>query len=188
MIPGGLTPLLQPLDTNINSMFKGLLEQEIHGFVSCWEENNQGKWVVKEKRIMVTQVVASCCQRLQGDKRDIVIESFTDTGISISPDGSEDNLIHIKDIDRATIDWNDWENARDITIKLEEEYEEVPADLGHHFGFELGGESLIAAGHYMLMKNEDLRNLCKARKLKMGGNKGELQERLKANDLAQNTV
>jgi hypothetical protein len=99
MIPGGLTCLLQPLDTAVNSMFKKLLQDAIDEYITTWEREHLGQaWAVKDKRIMMTHVVADVWRRVCDEKKEIVVKSFIDTGIAIRPDGSQDHLINIKGI------------------------------------------------------------------------------------------
>jgi hypothetical protein len=129
MIPGGLTCLVQPLDTAVNSMYKKLLQDRIDQYVTDWEKRRgEDNWTVKDKRIMLTHVVAEAWVTVYTDKKPIQIRSFLNNGISINPDGSENHLIKIKGIDNKDIVWDGWEEAVDVTIKMGD-HEELPPDL-----------------------------------------------------------
>ncbi|OIW26844.1 hypothetical protein CONLIGDRAFT_646981 [Coniochaeta ligniaria NRRL 30616] len=116
MIPGGMTSLLQPLDTHINAVFKRWLREAVDDYVAAREQEQPYEaWSVSDKRVMTTHVVATAFQRLQADPARI-IKSFKDCGISVAADGSEDHLIKIKDIPTDKIDLTGWEQAEDVTI------------------------------------------------------------------------
>ena len=60
IIPGGCTGLLQPLDTAVNKPFKEYLREETDTYQDERAATEDiGKWRVREKRIMTTQVVWS---------------------------------------------------------------------------------------------------------------------------------
>jgi hypothetical protein len=180
MIPGGLTCLLQPLDTAVNSMFKKLLQDAIDEYITTWEREHLGQaWAVKDKRIMMTHVVADVWRRVCDEKKDIVVKSFIDTGIAIRPDGSQDHLINIKGISNSSLVWDGWEEAVDITVKTED-YEEVPAVLDDLVAFLTATEDVAGPSQYGLLSKDELVRLCRHHCLKVSGNKASLIERLRA--------
>lgn len=180
MIPGGLTCLLQPLDTAVNSMFKKLLQDAIDEYITTWErEHPEQAWAVKDKRIMMTHVVAKVWCRVCVEKKEIVVKSFMDTGIAIRPDGSQDHLINIKGIPNSSLIWDGWEEAVDITVKTED-YEEVPAVLDDLVAFLTATEDVVGPSQYGLLSKDELVRLCRHYGLKVSGNKASLIERLRA--------
>ena len=92
-------------------------------------------------------------------KKDIITKSFRDNGISILLDGSEDELIYIKEISNNTINWNDWENAIDITIGSND-FEAIPNFKDDGMAFEVWIEDLIRFS-YELFKVEKLKDFYK---------------------------
>ncbi|KAK5018205.1 hypothetical protein LTR60_001599, partial [Cryomyces antarcticus] len=98
MIPAGCTSLLQPLDTAINKPFKEWLREETDLYVEHYPIEEVENWTVSKRRITTTHVVAAAAQRLR-QHAPLVKKAFVECGISIAPDGSEDHLIKIKDID-----------------------------------------------------------------------------------------
>ncbi|KAI8648651.1 DDE-1 domain-containing protein [Fusarium keratoplasticum] len=107
MIPPGCTSLLQPLDVSINKPFKQWLQQ----FADEWiaERDNDPvrsskPWTATEKRAMTTHIVAKAWEQLQ-ERPEMVEKEFYSCGIGLRPDGSEENLISIKDIRKEEIDF-----------------------------------------------------------------------------------
>ncbi|KAK3897077.1 hypothetical protein C8A05DRAFT_20084, partial [Staphylotrichum tortipilum] len=178
MIPRGLTCLLQPLDTAVNSIFKKLLRDTIDEYITTWEKEHPGQaWAVRDKRIMTTHVVAKVWQRVCVEKLEIV-KSFIDTGIAIRPDGPQD-LINIKGIPNSSLIWDGWEEAVDVTIKMED-HKEIPTVLDDLVGFHSATEDVSGPGQYSLLAKGELVILCRHCGLKVSGNKASLIERLRA--------
>jgi hypothetical protein len=176
MIPGGLTCLLQPLDTAVNSMFKKLLQDAVDQYISNWEKEHQGQaWAVKDKRIMMTNVVAKVWHTVCTEKQDLIVKSFIDTGIAIRPDGSQNHLVNIKGIPNSSLVWDGWEEAVDIKIKMED-HEELPAVLDDLLAFQTATEDMVGLSRYGLMPKDELVRLCKYYGLKVSGNKASLVE------------
>lgn len=84
---------------------------------------------------------------MRGEKKEIVLKSFIDTGIAIRPDESQDHLINIKDIPKSSLIWDGWEEAVNITIKTED-YEEVPAVLDDLVAFLTATEDVVGPSQY----------------------------------------
>ncbi|KAA8908331.1 hypothetical protein FN846DRAFT_1021020 [Sphaerosporella brunnea] len=53
---------------------------------------------VRECRILMTHCVAYTWERLHSEHSNLIYKSFQQTGISLNPDGSEDHLLHAKDL------------------------------------------------------------------------------------------
>ncbi len=181
MIPGGMTSLLQPLDTHINRPFKQWLREAVEEETAKWELQNPGReWSVSDKRVLTTHAVAAAFQRLQ-DHSATIQKSFKDLGISIAADGSEDHLINIKGVDTAQIELQGWEQAEDVT--LSSAADEAEADLD-------GLEEYITAQEeaglgWKKLKNDDLRDICAGRGLRKGGKKEDLARRLHRAELIE---
>ena len=80
----GLTNVLQPLDTHVNKPFKANLRTEYH------------KWLLKNKEETITDfdildfIFNTWYKVEQINKKNIIKNSFRDTGITLNTDGSED--------------------------------------------------------------------------------------------------
>lgn len=124
LIPAGMTSLLQPCDTAVNSPLKQWLQEFTDEYVVEWEVKNPGKkWTVSDRRIMTTWTVAKAINCL-AEKKELVQRAFIQTGISIRPDGSQNSQIRIKGIANTELDWNGWETTG-ITI-VAESHQELP--------------------------------------------------------------
>ena len=84
LISPGLTNVLQPLDTHVNKPFKANLRTEYH------------KWLLKNKEETITDfdildfIFNTWYKVEQINKKNIIKNSFRDTGITLNTDGSED--------------------------------------------------------------------------------------------------
>jgi hypothetical protein len=178
MIPGGMTSLLQPLDTHVNAVFKRWLREAVDEYVTERErEHPYEAWSVSDKRVMTTHVVATAFRRLQSDPGRI-IKAFKDCGISIAPDGSEDHLIKIKNIAPDKIEFSGWDQAEDVTLAGAAAESEEGLD---------GLDEYIAAQEeaglgWAREKNSNLVDLLKEQRLKHTGKKAEMARRLHASD------
>ena len=119
VIPGGLTPIVQPLDTHINVALKKFLFEEADLYI---DEINHGNgdiegWDPSKKRIMITHIVDRAVRRLE-QIDGLIVKSFVDTGISIAPNGSEDHLIRIKGHKSSDFDFSGWQNASNNEDRL----------------------------------------------------------------------
>lgn len=112
VIPGGLTPIVQPLDTHINVALKKFLFEEADLYIDEKTNGNGDieKWDPSKKRIMITHIVDQAVRRLE-QIDGLIAKSFVDTGISIAPNGSEDHLIHIKGHKSSDFDFSGWQDA-----------------------------------------------------------------------------
>lgn len=155
LIPGGLTGLLQPLDTHCNKVLKNFLQEHADEYEEKFEKNASfsGKWSVSDKRVMTTHVTASALDRLYTTRKDMIKKSFIDTGIAIAPDGSQDHLINIKMMAPEQIDFTGWQEATNKEAYLTEELIEDPL-LRELYDF------------YEERTVRELRELCKVRALK----------------------
>lgn len=111
LIPAGCTSILQPLDVAINKPFKEKLRDELERHITEWEETERAVDTTSARRVLLTKIVGIAWRWLCNEKMDMVKKSFVSTGINISPDGSEDDKISIKDVKSSDIDFSGWEKG-----------------------------------------------------------------------------
>ncbi|KAM5380051.1 hypothetical protein ACJZ2D_003698 [Fusarium nematophilum] len=149
-------------------------------YVEC-KEREEGPdfiWTVSEKRIMITHVVAAAIQQLEA-RPEMVAKAFLNCGISVRPDGAEDNLIRIKDISPDQIDFTGWEEAEEITVKAEDPVDTLLDDI-EFIGAD--DEELMMMTRYHEELVVHLKEKLRARGLKVSGKKAELVRRLQEDD------
>lgn len=176
LIPGGCTSLVQPLDTAINRPFKQWLQEETDKYTES-KENELGddmKWSVGDKRVMITHIVSRTIQRLK-QHTEMVEKAFLNCGISVRPDGSEDNVIAIKDIPSERIDFTGWEEAEEIALKPEDPVDSLFDDIEL---IAADDNSLLVLTKYHEETVVKLKEKLRLLGLKMSGNKAELIGRL----------
>jgi len=195
LIPPGCTCILQPLDTAINKAFKQWLREAADEYIADREERFGAfeKWSVSDKRIMTTWIVAAAAKRLYGDRKELTQQAFIQCGITIRPDGTQDDRVKLKDIPTTEIDFSGWETAYESYIQQEPHCEIDPAfDDMEEFTTSAEGLGLphFASSRYKRETVATLKMLCEERSLKKTGKKADLIYRLeaadgKARDLAQ---
>jgi hypothetical protein len=106
-IPPGLTSHLQPLDTAVNGPFKKLLQQAADEYIKQLESEKRllKVWLIGDRRVMATYIVAMAWAHLSADK-ELIRKAFFNCGIFIHSDGREDHLISIKGVENTDIDPN----------------------------------------------------------------------------------
>jgi hypothetical protein len=120
LIPPGLTGYLQAPDTAVNGPFKKLLKQAADECIEQLEREERLPefWLVRDRRIMATHIVAMTWAHLSADKR-LIREAFLNCGISIHPDGREDHLLSIKGLYNTAMDPNGWFGYSEVGNALE---------------------------------------------------------------------
>ena len=83
-IPGGCTGYVQPMDAILNKPIKDKIADILE----------QKEW--RRQMIVLAVIAFSSLKQLDkhGWRKDSIIKSFKKAGISISPDGTEDNYNH----------------------------------------------------------------------------------------------
>ena len=103
IIPEHCTPIIQPLDTHINKVFKNYLKKGWMKYMSDNIENLGGNGRVvgtmDRARNVMCELVRSSWKKINSD---LIIKSFKDNGFSLSLDGTEEKLcnVHVKDMDK----------------------------------------------------------------------------------------
>ncbi|KAI2466459.1 DDE superfamily endonuclease-domain-containing protein [Annulohypoxylon bovei var. microspora] len=196
MIPGGMTSHIQVLDTHLNKVVKQLLRN----FHDLWMQNREDEYEAKgipapplttrDQRIKTTFIIDQMIQELKRPVyQELIRKGFKQTGASVRPDGSEDNLIKIKGLSE--------EDHRDLREALKNQGNIAnavePATVIDSFAPELSGADLdeteviegpgdTVRSPYFNLTNKELKLLLKNRNLTQGGNKAVLVERLLRND------
>jgi hypothetical protein len=177
MIPGGLTGHLQPLDTHINAYFKRLLRDITERLVAEKEKHEpMEKWSVSDRRIMTTWAVGEAWEQILADPQRVV-KAFKECGISVAPDGSEDDLIRIKDMAPEQRVLDGWEQADDIdNVKIEPWHEIHGYDLDDDTVYGINPHDKFK--EYSLLTKTQLIVICKDKGYTCTGTKAQLLDRL----------
>jgi len=103
-VPEGCTGLVQPMDTAINSLLKDkiseVIEDEMDENPDQWDDNN---YHISDRRILIVKAVAEAWSWLHQHRKEVIIKSFQQVGISLKPDGSQDHLLHIRDLPNLVV-------------------------------------------------------------------------------------
>ena len=107
---GGCTSLVQPLDVSFNKPFKAAVER----LATAHMRDNLNAYVkggfnAGARRVLFTKWVGQAWEEVSTNS-EMVIRSFKKVGIALAVDGSEDNLINIKDLDNYKIESSDDES------------------------------------------------------------------------------
>jgi len=122
VIPGGCTGYIQPLDVSLNKPLKALIKEEHDDhFDQHMDEWQAGKFSVGDRRVLLTYWVAKAWKRLYLEYKDTIINTFRNVGLSLNPNGSEDQELTINDLPNIIVG----DYHRDI--EQQEESEETAA-------------------------------------------------------------
>ncbi|KAG7423230.1 hypothetical protein Forpi1262_v015605 [Fusarium oxysporum f. sp. raphani] len=175
LVPVGCTGMLQPLDTAVNKLIKDWIREFILDCELEQERKGKTRWSVSDRRIMTTWVIARAFERLKA-KKDLIEKAFLDVGITVRPDGSQDNLIRIKGIDE--IDFTGWETASEITIKSQELVSRLCDEEELSFGPEDELDEDILIYSLKKMTIPQLKQLASRNSLTVKGRKDDIVEQL----------
>ncbi|KAG7429100.1 hypothetical protein Forpi1262_v009430 [Fusarium oxysporum f. sp. raphani] len=175
LVPVGCTGMLQPLDTAVNKLIKDWIRELILDYELEQERKGKTRWSVSDRRIMTTWVIARAFERLK-TKKDLIEKAFLDVGITVRPDGSQDNHIRIKGIDE--IDFTGWETASEITIKSEELVSRLCDEEELSFGPEDELDEDILIYSLKKMTIPQLKQLASRNSLTVKGRKDDIVEQL----------
>lgn len=99
-IPGGCTGFIQVLDISLNKPLKALVAQQASDHADKYHERYvAGGFTVGERRVLLTQWVGAAWVELHIKYKNTIIDTFRRVGLSLNPDGSEDQEIKINGLD-----------------------------------------------------------------------------------------
>jgi hypothetical protein len=94
----------------INKLIKAYIkEYEDIWIEEYFDEWEAGKWLVGERRILITYWVAKVFERVYLEHKDAIITCFKNVGLSLAVDSSEDYLLKVRDCLNLTV--GDWQRA-----------------------------------------------------------------------------
>ena len=96
LMPPGCTGLVQLFEVSINKPFKELLCDYVDSYIEEKEHAGKEVWSVGDRRVMTTVCVGRAWDQFCQDSRHLVITSFRNVGLSLYPNGSEDQEPSIK--------------------------------------------------------------------------------------------
>lgn len=116
-IPDGCTGYVQPMDTIINKLVKDkiweLLEDMVNNDIEVTHET------IGQRRLLITHAVAKAWNWLHKEKKNSIIKSFEQAGISLCPDGTEDNKLHIRGLPVNSVAVGEWQLDIDSDKEVE---------------------------------------------------------------------
>lgn len=99
MVPPGGTGYVQVCDGFANKKMKELIaeQEEIH-YDNHEAEWRAGKYTVSDRRVLLANWVLHAYNELHEKHGDKIIKAFEQVGLSLNPDGSEDEKLKIRDL------------------------------------------------------------------------------------------
>lgn len=168
VVPAGCTSAVQPLDTHINKAFKNLMKQKTEQLLYS---RNSETVELHELRLITLQAVEWAWAQIPAD---LIEKSFIQCGITIHPDGSEDESVRIKQ--HTNPSWEGFMEAKDTQKVIQEQVAQLITDeefatidqatLAGELQFLLYDDTdKKETDHYQNMKKGALLCLVKARKI-----------------------
>jgi cation diffusion facilitator CzcD-associated flavoprotein CzcO len=104
IVLGGYIEYIQVLNVSLNKPLKDLIKEEHDDhFDRHVEEWEQEKFNVGERRVLLTHWVAKAWKRLHLEYKETIIKTFQHVGLSLNPDGSEDDKLKIRELLGITV-------------------------------------------------------------------------------------
>lgn len=91
-------------------------------FDTHFDQWNKEKYVVGDRRIMLTQWVGQAWKEFHEDSFDVIHRAFRKLGLSLTIDGSEDDELHVEDLSEVEV--GDWRNSDQIDEENDEPNDE----------------------------------------------------------------
>ena len=99
IVLAGCTRYVQVLDVSLNKLLKDLIKEEQDNYYNLHiEEQQQEKYNIRERRILLTHQVARAWKRLHLEYKDTIVNTFRNVRLSLNPNGSDDKELKVKGI------------------------------------------------------------------------------------------
>ena len=109
LLPPKCTDEVQPVDAGYGRLFKVLVGKSLGAWllngdnVERWESN---KLTASDRRVLITQWVGEAAKQIDSDIR-CRRRLFEKTGLAMTADGSDDNLINLEGVEQGTYSFMD---------------------------------------------------------------------------------
>ncbi|EJT80271.1 hypothetical protein GGTG_00274 [Gaeumannomyces tritici R3-111a-1] len=178
LIPFGIILILQPFDTAVNGPMKKHLREatkkRVFERARHLPPGELPTFTTSEMRVIATEAAAAAWAviKLPASKK-MISKAFFDCGITLRPNGTQDNLFRLKDILAEFINLTNWEKHVDeFYLRFNYNFAGLPEEVIGNFENERGDFEAIT--------NRDLRYRCIANGLFKSGNKKQLVKRFLA--------
>ena len=96
--------MVQVLDVSINKVLKDLIkeEQDSH-YDQHIEDQQQEKYNVGERRVLLTFWVAKAWKRLHLEYKDTIVQTFQALGMALNPNSSKDAELKVKGVPNIVV-------------------------------------------------------------------------------------
>ena len=104
LLPPKCTDEVQPVDSGYGRLFKVIVGKSLDAWllnadnVERWESN---KLTASDRRVLITQWVGEAAKQIDSDIR-YRRRLFEKTGLAMTADGSDDNLINLEGVEQGT--------------------------------------------------------------------------------------
>ena len=105
------------MDTILNKLVKDKIGDILEEVLEGVEETDES---VGRRRILITQAVGKAWLWLHTEKKDSIIKSFKQAGISLTPNGTEDTKLYIRGLPDITV--GPWQTTDALDTDEEVEY------------------------------------------------------------------